>query len=343
MRDVLTSAPAQVTVSKTLADDLRVVPGVIEMPQGSSLQFGSDVQVLRGNLDVSQQANVTPESPGIVEYNAATHSLTARNIGQVTIGVTEGDKLARALVKVGPPPILAGRLVVEPGSLVLAAGQAERLSVYVETPSGERVDETGVALFRSGDSSIAAVDNGIARVKALKLGKTNIVAVVAGMAPVSVPLEVTNDEIKELTAEPAKEEMAVSESKPLRVFGSADHSGLKEMFPQPDLKAAQAAEKPDIVDVNGDAVRGKAIGDDMIDVAWRDRLKLEVPAQVTANQITGLRIDPMDSTINTGEGIQELVRGLGPLRGGNRVVADRAGRRPQLERHRSQCRRRGYG
>ncbi len=156
-RKGLTSVPAQITVSKTLADDLRVVPGIIEMPQGSSLQLGSDVQVLRGNLDVSQQANVTPESPGVVEYNAATHVLTAKNIGQVTIGVTEGDKLARAVVKVGPPAILAGKLVVEPGSLVLAAGQAERLSVYVETPSGERVEETGNAVFKSQDVSIADV------------------------------------------------------------------------------------------------------------------------------------------------------------------------------------------
>ena len=161
-RKGLTSAPAQVTVSKTLADDLRVVPGIIEMPQGSSLQVGSDVQVLRGNLDVSQQANVTPESPGIVEFDPATRTLKAKNIGQLTIGVTVGDKLARAVVNVGPPAILTGKLVVEPGSLVLAAGQAERLSVYVETPGGDRIDETGVALYRSQDSSIAAVDNGIA-------------------------------------------------------------------------------------------------------------------------------------------------------------------------------------
>ena len=57
------------------------------------------------------------------------------------------------------------------------------------------------------------------------------------------------------------------------MFGRADRSGLKELFAQPDLKAAPR--KPDVVDVNGDVVRGKAIGDDTIDVAWRDKLKLE--------------------------------------------------------------------
>ena len=169
-RKGLTSVPAQITVSKSLTDDLRVVPGVVEMPQGSSLQFGSDVQVLRGNLDVSQQANVTPESPGVVEYNAASHSLTARNIGQVTIGVTV-ETSSRGGREGRPAAILAGKLVVEPGSLVLAAGQAERLSVYVETPSGERVEETGNAVFKSQDPLIANVDNGIARVESFEAGQ----------------------------------------------------------------------------------------------------------------------------------------------------------------------------
>jgi hypothetical protein len=314
-RKGLTSAPALVTVAKTFAEELRVLPGVIEMPQGSSLQLGSDVQVLRGNLDVSQQANVTPESPGVVEFDPVSRTLRAKNMGQVTIGVTEGDKLARAVVRVGPPPILAGKLVVEPGSIILAPGQADRLSVYVETPSGERVDETGVALFKSGETSIAAVDDGIARIKALKPGKSNIMVVVANMPPLSVPLEVTSEEIKEVTVDPAREEMAVSEVKPLRVFGRADKSGLKELFPQPDLKTVPR--KTDVVDVSGDVVRGKAIGDDTIDVAWRDKLKIEVPAKVTANELTGLRIDPTDATINTNEGKTYEVSAM---RSGNRVV-----------------------
>ncbi len=157
-------------------------------------------------------------------------------------------------------------------------------------------------------------DNGIARVKALKSGKTNIVGLVGGMK-VSVPLEVTSDEIKELTADPAKEELSVGEMRPLRVFGRADRSGLKEVFTQPDLKAAPR--KPDVVDVNGDVVRGKGIGDDTINIAWRDKLKLEVPTTVTANEINGLQIDPKESTINTGEGKTYEVSAM---RGGNRVV-----------------------
>jgi hypothetical protein len=320
-RKGLTSAAAQVTVSNTIDVELRVVPGVIEMPQGSVLQLGNDIQVLRGSLDVSQQANITPESPGVVEYNPATRLLKAINPGQVTIGVTVGDKLTRAVVNVGAPPILEGKLVMQPGSLILAPGQADRLTVYAETKNGDHVDETGNALFRSEDPSIAAVDDGIARVRALKPGKTNIVATVAGMPSVSVPLEVTNEDIKELTAEPARQEMTVSEVRPLRIFGRADRSGLREMFPQPDLKAAPRT--ADVVDVNGDIVRGKAIGEDTIDVAWRDKLKLELPAKVTANELTGLQIDPKDFTINTNQG---KTYEISAMRGGKRVIlTDRDG------------------
>src|SRR5262249_30255644 len=103
--------------------------------------------------------------------------------------------------------------------------------------------------------------------------------------------------------------------KPLRVFGRADRSGVKELFPQPDLKTVPR--KPDVVDVAGDIVRGKAIGDDTIDVAWRDKLKIEVPAKVTATEFTGLRIDPTNATINTNEGKTYEVSAM---RGGNRVV-----------------------
>ena len=135
---VITSAPAQITVSNTIADELRVVPGVIAMYEGQRLQLGSDVQVLRGSLDVSQNANVVPDSPGIVAFDPETHTLTARNMGQVTVGVTVGDKLTHAVVKVGPPPVLAGRLVVEPGSLLLAPDRPTACRSTSKRPAATR-------------------------------------------------------------------------------------------------------------------------------------------------------------------------------------------------------------
>ena len=307
---------AQVAVSNQIVDELRVVPGAITMPMDSSLHMGSDIQVMRGNLDVSQQANVVPESPGVVEFDPATRTLKAKNVGQVTLGVTVGNQLTHAQVTVGNPVVqVNGKLVVEPGALILAPGQADRLTVYIETADGEKVDRTVSAVYKVVDPTIAGIDDGIARVKALKPGNTTILVTIAGATPVSVPLEVTNEEIKELTADPASLEMAVGSVNGLRIFGRADKSGQKELFVQPDLKATPR--KPNVVETEADSVKAKAEGDDTIDVAWRNKLKLEVPVKVTANAITGLQIDPKECTINTNQGKTYEVSAM---RGGNRVV-----------------------
>ena len=38
----------------------------------------------------------------------------------------------------------------------------------------------------------------------------------------------------------------------------------------------------------------KAVGEDTIDVAWRDKLKIDVPVNVAANAITDLQISSHD-------------------------------------------------
>ena len=85
--------------------------------------------------------------------------------------------------------------------------------------------------------------------------------------------------------------MAAGDHAHLQVFGQAATSGLKEMFPQTDLKVVP--QKGGTVDViGGEDVQAKAIGEDTIDVAWRDNLKIAVPVKVAANTITDLQISP---------------------------------------------------
>ena len=300
------------------------MPGNFDMSLGQSMVLGSDFQVQRGTLDVSQQANVVPESTTnpVVVFDPATRRLVAKNVGEAPIGVTVGDKVAHALVRVGAPPIVQanGKLVIEPGSLILAPGQAERLTVSIETENGEKIDRTGSAIYRVADPSIASIDDGIGRVKALKEGKTTIMVNIAGMPVASVPLEVTGEEIKEISADPASLQLPVGGVSGLRVFGRADKSGLKEMFAQPDLKATPR--KPNVVDTDGDVVKGKAEGDDTIDVGWKGKVKTEVPIKVTANAISGLDINPKNATISTNStgGVNYEVTGM---RGGNKVVLNR--------------------
>ena len=317
-RKGLTSQPAQVTVSNTIAGELRVEPKKIEMFLGESQQLGEQIKVLRGDLDVSQQATAVPESPGVVRFDPATRTLHAERAGEVPLGITMGDKITRVLVTVTPRAVVedGSKLVVEKGSLILAAGQADRLSVFIDMPSGEKIDRTGSAVFKVADPAVASVDESIGRVRALQPGKTEIKVFVLGLSPVTVPVEVTNEEITELRAEPAALEMATGDHKRLQIFGKAARSGLEEMFPQPDLKVAP--QKGGIVDINGgEDVQGKAAGQDTIDVAWRNKLKIAVPVTVAANTIAGLEISPTERTINTGQAVTYEVSAT---RGGNRVI-----------------------
>ena len=100
-----------------------------------------------------------------------------------------------------------------------------------------------------------------------------------------------------MKADPSPVQVAVNDHQPLKVYGKALTSGLQEMFPQPDLKIA--SRKTDTVDViGGEDVYGKAVGSDTINIALRDKLKIDVPVNVAANVLSGLEIRPHDQTIN---------------------------------------------
>ena len=309
---VLVSQPAIVTVSNTVAGDLRVEPKTIEMVLGESQQLGDAIHAFRGDLDVSQLATATPESAGVVSYDAATRTLHAIGPGTVPLGITMGDKVVRVVVNVRAAAV-QGKLVVEPGSIILAPGQADRLTVNMETADGQKVAVT--AGFKVTDTSVASIDEAIGRVRGLKTGKTEVKVLVTGQTAV-VPVEVTGEEITEIRAEPAALEMAVNDRAHLQVFGRAQTSGLKEMFPQPDLKVAP--QKTDTVNViGGEDVQGKAVGTDTLDVAWRDKLKTTVPVRVAANTLSELQIDPSVQTVNAG---QTVTYQVSAVRGGNRVI-----------------------
>jgi hypothetical protein len=317
-RKGVTSSPAKITVSN-MTDDLRVVPQTIQMFVGETQQFGNEINVMRGNLDVSQQAMAVPESPGVVQFDPATHTLRALAAGEVPLGITMGDKMTQTKVIVRAQAFEQGsRLVVEPGSVRLAPGQAERLTANIETPSGGNI--TVIAAYKAADPSIASIDEALGRVRAMKAGKTEVKAFVAGLPPVSVPVEITSEEITEISAVPPALDMAVGDHQHLHIFGMAKTTGAKEMFPQADLSVVP--QTPNTVDViGGEDVQAKAVGTDTINAAWRGKLKIAIPVKVAAETISGLQITPGSVTIHPGQGVTYAVSAL---RNGNSVILSAA-------------------
>ena len=130
---------------------------------------------------------------------------------------------------------------------------------------------------------MAGVDEAIGRVRALKPGKTEIKVFVLGLNRPRFPWKSRTEEITELTAEPAvagdgrRRAPTLAGLRPgrrLRASRRCSRSPISRSAPQ----------KGGTVDViGGEDVQAKAIGEDTIDIAWRDKLKIAVPVKVAAN------------------------------------------------------------
>ena len=120
------------------------------MVVGESKQFGNDndIQVKRGRVGRERAGDGRAREPGVVRFDPATRTLSAC-MRVRALGITMGHKITRVQVVVRPQGIQDGRkLIVEPGSLVLAPGQAGRLNAYIENPDGTKIN---VAVLKSND------------------------------------------------------------------------------------------------------------------------------------------------------------------------------------------------
>jgi hypothetical protein len=306
-----------VNVTNTIDGDLRVDPKTIVMHVGESLRMGSDVNVYRGEMNVSENCEVVPESPGVVVYVPETKSLVAKNEGRVPLGIAVGDKVTRIEVEVRPQSVeFEGTLSIEPASMILAPGQAERVRVFLDTKDGQHIDRTSSAVIKAIPSDVATIDDKLSRVCAVKPGKAQIVAAVGNLVSGKASLEVVDEDITEILADPADVQMPVGGDGPVSIFGRAKTPGLKELFPQEGLKVVP--NKSGVVELLGtEVVRGKAEGEDALAVSLNDKLKTQVAVKVLANAVGNLQIDPVVKTITTNEGITYEVTGI---RGGQRVI-----------------------
>ncbi|MGD0898096.1 MAG: hypothetical protein ABR915_09700, partial [Thermoguttaceae bacterium] len=315
--NAVASAPAQVLVTDSITDNLRIEPRTITIPLGGSVRIGPDVQVFRGDMDVSRQVSVTPLSPGVVRWVPQTRELVAEQAGRAAVAITVGDKLFETMVEVVGALAINGDLLVEPASVTLAPGQAEALRVFELTPQGDRVDVTARCVFRSTDEKIVKVIGGHAC--ALAPGQVDIMAMPA-MAPGSkagrAVVRVNNEEITELMVDPKQLNMSVNDRMTLGIFGRAPTAGIHEMFPQVDLKVAPARQGVVAV-LGGNEIQAVGPGQDTIDVDYRGKLRQQVQASVAVNPYTDLRIEPPAATIHQGDALPYAVTAM---RGGQRYV-----------------------
>lgn len=289
------------------------------MRVGEGVRIGTELSVLRGDMDVSRQCTVTPALPGVVRYVPQTHSLVGVSPGASAVAFTLGDKLSNVMVEVLPALALSDdvELVVEPSGGNLAPGQALDLRAFVVSPAGDRIDRTDSAVFASSDPS--KVTFRANRACALAPGTSAITARIPGTEKVGTAYVTVNDEqISELIVEPPQLAMSTGDMARLRILGRAP-GGTYPMFPQPDLKLTPGGPSPDAIQIVGasdvDAVKA---GQAEVAINWQNRLNQQVPVAVTDDPLTDLHIEPAAAVIHPGQPLVYQVTGI--KRGERRVL-----------------------
>ncbi len=315
----ISSAPAQVNVVRSIDDALVVDQDTIEMIVGESRRIGADLGVFRGDVDFSRAAQVTSALPGVVRYNALTHSLVGVAPGVAGVTFAWGDKLATTTVRVLPEGVLDGRIVVEPSSGMLSPGQAIGLRVYLVTSDGRRIDRTTSAVLASSNPDAVWIQGSLA------CARTPGTAEITAQLPESASpgrsfVTVNNAQIDELIVNPVPLALSAGEIRRLQVFGRSQ-AGTYPLVVDPNLQLSVSGSNPDAVRVIGSDVQGLRPGNAEIVVSYQNRLSASVPVTVSDDPWTGLTLDPIRATVHPGQGV---VYQASALRGGRRLVVTEA-------------------
>ncbi|MFZ1933169.1 MAG: hypothetical protein WCB27_26250 [Thermoguttaceae bacterium] len=320
----IVSQPVKVDVVDPAApaESLAVKPETIRLHVGESVRLGADVSIMRGKVDVSGQAEVTPGSEDVVRYAPESRSLVGVSPGQSSVSVAVGKELIDVPVEVLPAPsakqVVGGKVVVEPAAANLALGQSQALRVYLVTPGGERIDRTESAVLESSDpAKVRTVGD---QVWATAPGTAEITAKLPGVEkPGLASVTVGEDKIVALRAEPSPLDMAVGEKTQLHIYG-VTAGGTHVLFPQKDLKIAVVGDDPKAkvvrITPSGEVAAVK-LGEGAVHVAWHDKLNADVPVTVTDKPLADLQIEPAQAAIRRG---QLLGYQVSALKGNRRVL-----------------------
>ncbi len=297
----LASAAATIEVSHAVSHSLRVDPERMRIHVGERLALGRDLQIRRGDLDVSRDCTVQPASPDVLGFDPATRSLLGLAAGASPVAFGFGDKTTYALVEVLPSETRAKLvdIVVEPTSAWLTPGQALPLQVFGVLSDGRRIDRTPSATLVSSDPNVASIHGH--RAYALAPGQVLVTAALPESdRTATAALQIGNEKIHELRLDPPRLELGVGDRAAVRVLGVTSH-GAYELFPQRSLTASVGGANSRAVRVDGtNQVEGLAPGQALVTYRFGN-LSRSLPVEVLRDAYRELRIEPAEATIRPGD------------------------------------------
>ncbi len=312
----VTSNPDDVHVGP-IADALVITPAELQIRVGQSVRVGYDVSLFRREMDLSKVCTVTPRFSQIVRYVPYDRSLVGVAPGSTPVTFLYGTKMVNMTVKVIPGAPLKGDVVIEPANSILSPGQSLPLRVYIQTPTGEKIDRTHSSIFRLPNPQ----DGQYVRLETSRvcaLGPTSapvqVQVAVAGSKTGTASVSVDSNQITRLLCQPSPMMLSPGDRRPLTILGQSA-SGTHEMFPQSKLQVAAGA--PGVIQIEGGhQVHAIQQGQSNVNVNW-EALSQTVPVTVGGGLVNDLRIDPPSATIGRG---QPLAYTVTAIRDGMRTV-----------------------
>lgn len=278
--------------------ELRLAPSSLRLRVGESQGLGSDVVARRGAATLDLPLEAVSSAPEIVQFNPRTRSLEGIAPGQAQVAVSVGDNTLTLPVRVVPAAeLVAGEVVVEPSTGMLAIGEELELRVFVVGAQGGRIDRTSSAVFTSADPAIVRVLGNQAT--GLGDGDTVIrvrVPEVSGEGTASI--SVKPEPFTSIVVSPSPLSLVVGERQSLRIEGLGA-GGRRPLGRHPGLRVVASGPASSVVDVQGTEVRGVQPGEATLRIELGE-LRTELPVAVVAGEVTGLRIEPQQIHVTVG-------------------------------------------
>jgi len=294
------AATADVTVSEpgTIGIQGNLQPDLLRLRVGETKRLGRDVTMVSGDQDLSDQMEVLSSAPSIVRYNRDNRSLVGVSPGETELDIAAGGHRFTLPVVVSDEVDRDGTIVIEPNSGTLAVGERRQLRLFLVNDSG-RIDRTSSALFVNETEDTLAVRGNV--IAGIAPGPATVKGGLLGIGTASATFTVRDEQFDRLHVVPGSLRLSVGERRRFRVMARGPN-GQRDVTGHVDLKTVAGGQNPDAIELSGsDSVRGVAPGSANIQVSWGDLAASPAPVVVSDDPLTGLAIEPSETTIAVGE------------------------------------------
>lgn len=294
-------APTDQGQSPAVVGPLTVSPSPLRLQVGEIARLGTEVVVRRGDVDFSDQCEVSTAANRIVAFQEEGRSLLGVSPGRSRVTMTVRDQPAVLEVEVRAAEVADNnsKVLIEPATGRLSVGERLPVQVFVINSTGERAPVN--AVLTSSDDKLATTS--ATALQGLAPGEVTLLARVPGIdASAKAVFQVEELDVEKLVFVPAVMSLSVGQRKFFAVEAITPQ-GHKKLSGLSDLKLSVAGENGSVIELAdvSQEVLGVRPGQAKIIAKWKGGLERSLTVNVQSDPIQELVITPEEATIVEGE------------------------------------------